>query len=455
MKTKVVISLSIVAILILILIQLITVTKVYKLKKNEFDLTRQEYIGRAMFELESNYNTNGFDSVYFYMNNLSYDLSFYIDTMELDTEYPEFKDLIYRTFTDVLYDSEKASPFIKNYLDTNELDSDFKRAFIIRDLYIHSLDSIFNVINDNINNMIIEKEKEIGDAIKINLGSYEGDYFRIEIDYYLDYSHKQGIVYRDMVGILLFAIISILVVGFVFNYAYRNLMKEKKMSDLKTDFINNMTHELKTPLSTIAVASNSLAYENVISDKSKILDISRLIGKQNRHLNKLINHILDISMWEREQFKLDKKEVKLIPFLKEKAEAFRVKHSNGKINIIEDYQFRSLAIDLDEFQITTVIHNLLNNAVKYCIETPEIKISSYVDKELIISISDNGIGINQEEQKHIFDKFYRINRSDIHKIKGLGLGLYYVKKIIEAHKGHIEVKSKPGKGSTFTIFLPL
>ncbi|MFC2121147.1 sensor histidine kinase, partial [Bacteroidota bacterium] len=196
-------------------------------------------------------------------------------------------------------------------------------------------------------------------------------------------------------------------------------------------------------------------YENIIKDKSKILDISRLIGKQNKHLNQLINHILDISIWEKEQFKLNKKEIKLLPFLKEKVEAFRIKYQTEEIKINEEYKFNTISIELDEFQITTAINNLLNNAVKYSDNSAEVSIFCYIDKELVIEISDKGIGLNAEQQKQIFDKFYRANTGNIHNVKGLGLGLYYVKKIIEAHKGRIEVISKVGKGSTFTIYLPL
>ncbi len=455
MKTRLIISLSVTALIILILIQFLIVNKVYKLKKTEFDLTKREYIDRALFDLETRFYTSGFDSVYHIVNNLSLHILDDIDTLVPEKEYPDFKMWIYQTIKNTVYDNELLSPFLKDYLKQQGLDSDFQSGFIIRELQILNFNNEFNVIDEIINKLIEDSETEVNNAIKVNTNVYEGDYFRINFDFYIDFTHKQRIVLREMAGILLFAIISIFIAGFVFIYTYNNLLKEKKISDLKTDFINNMTHELKTPLSTIAVASDSLAYENIINDKLKILDISKLIGKQNKHLNKLINHILEISMWEREQFKLDKKEIKILPFLKEKVDAFRVKHQNGEIIINEEYNFTSIALAIDEFQITTAINNLFNNAVKYSTEIPEIRISSYVDKELIIKISDNGIGISYEEQKQIFDKFYRVNRGDIHKVKGLGLGLYYVKKIIEAHKGRITVNSKPGKGSTFTIFLPL
>ncbi|MFC2119063.1 sensor histidine kinase, partial [Bacteroidota bacterium] len=157
----------------------------------------------------------------------------------------------------------------------------------------------------------------------------------------------------------------------------------------------------------------------------------------------------------KEQFKLNKKEIKLLPFLKEKVEAFRIKYQTEEIKINEEYKFNTISIELDEFQITTAINNLLNNAVKYSDNSAEVSIFCYIDKELVIEISDKGIGLNAEQQKQIFDKFYRANTGNIHNVKGLGLGLYYVKKIIEAHKGRIEVISKVGKGSTFTIYLPL
>jgi signal transduction histidine kinase len=231
-------------------------------------------------------------------------------------------------------------------------------------------------------------------------------------------------------------------------------MEEKRLSNLKTDFINNMTHELKTPLSTITVAGKTLEMVQIRASDDKILETARLIGKQSIHLNQLINLILEISMWERTQFQLDKKRVEVEDLMKDIVDSFRGGSANCA-NIIEKYDLSNASADIDVVYFTTMINNLLSNAIKYCTSEPVINIDGFKDKENIyIKVGDNGIGIEKSEQKHIFDKFYRVSQGNIHKTKGLGLGLYYVKRIAQSHGGDVTVVSKPGKGSIFTISIP-
>lgn len=235
---------------------------------------------------------------------------------------------------------------------------------------------------------------------------------------------------------------------------YRNLTEEKRLSNLKTDFINNMTHELKTPLSTITVAGKTLEMEQIRNNEAKILETAKLIGKQSIQLNQLINLILEISMWERTQFQLDKKHVEVDELMHDIVESFKSGCGNGA-KISQKYNLEGTKTDLDIVYFTTMINNLLSNAVKYSDKEPEINVEGFTDKEHIyIKVSDNGIGINKADQKHIFDKFYRVTHGNIHKFKGLGLGLYYVRRIAESHGGDVSVDSKPGKGSIFTVTLP-
>jgi two-component system phosphate regulon sensor histidine kinase PhoR len=246
-----------------------------------------------------------------------------------------------------------------------------------------------------------------------------------------------------------------LLVGAMFMITYRNLMEERRLSNLKTDFINNMTHELKTPLSTITVAGRTLEMPQIRSNDEKILETAKLIGKQSIHLNQLINMILEISMWERTQFQLEKRTVDIEEVMKDIVESFKSGGGNGA-KIIEKYSMTGVMADLDVVYFTTLLNNLLSNAVKYSDKQPVIEIEGFpVDNKVCIKVTDNGIGISKLDQKHIFDKFYRASSGNIHKFKGLGLGLYYVKKIAIAHGGDVSVNSKPGNGSTFTVTLPL
>ena len=215
-----------------------------------------------------------------------------------------------------------------------------------------------------------------------------------------------------------------------------------------------MTHELKTPLSTITVAGKTLEMPQIRSNDAKILETAKLIGKQSVHLNQLINMILEISMWERTQFQLDKKTVEIEEIMNDVVDSFKSGGGNNA-TIIKKYNFNGAKVDLDIIYFTTLLNNLLSNAVKYSDRVPVIDIEGFTeDNNICIKVSDNGIGINKVDQKHIFDKFYRASTGNIHKFKGLGLGLYYVKKIAEAHGGDVSVSSKPGKGSTFMVTLP-
>jgi signal transduction histidine kinase len=231
-------------------------------------------------------------------------------------------------------------------------------------------------------------------------------------------------------------------------------MEEKRLSNLKTDFINNMTHELKTPLSTITVAGRTLEMPVIRSNDEKILETAKMIGKQSVHLNQLINMILEISMWERTQFQLEKKKVRFQGFLNDIIDSFKSGGGNGAA-IARKYDFGDLEVELDPIYYTTMINNLLSNAVKYCDTDPVIEIEGFTQgNKVVVNVADNGIGISRNDQKHVFDKFYRASSGNIHKYKGLGLGLYYVRKIAEAHEGDVTLSSKPGKGSIFTVTIP-
>lgn len=233
------------------------------------------------------------------------------------------------------------------------------------------------------------------------------------------------------------------------------MLEERRLSLLKTDFINNMTHELKTPLSTIAIATKSLEQESFYKDEEKVKSTARVIGRQNKLLSKQINHLLEVSMWERMQFDLDKKYVPLHAFLIDLIEAFRWEHKDSPTRVETNCDIPpDLELFMDETQMATALHNLLVNGVKYNDKDPLIQLDCTAGDGVVIRIRDNGIGISKENQKHIFEKFYRVHTGNIHKVKGLGLGLFYVKQIVEAHEGTVSLKSKLGKGTEFIVKLP-
>jgi len=253
----------------------------------------------------------------------------------------------------------------------------------------------------------------------------------------------------------LFAI-AFLVLGF-FIYTLNIILKQKKLSDIKTDFINNMTHELKTPISTIRLSSETLLSEYENMDSEKLLKYSSIIYKENKRLEQQVERVLNVA-------KLDKGEVKfentvfdiheVIEEAKDNLEYNQLEELNGKI--ILEINGENCLVYGDEVHITNVIYNLLDNAIKYCTKVPHITISSKnIKNKFQLTVADNGKGIAKDNQKYLFDKFYRIPTGNLHDVKGFGLGLFYVKSIVEKMNGEVSVKSILGKGSSFMITLPL
>jgi signal transduction histidine kinase len=289
------------------------------------------------------------------------------------------------------------------------------------------------------------------------MGNYRtvGNNYNCDFEFFIDFKEMKNLVFRQITGVGILMLVSLIIIGLISIMTVRNMLEERRLSLLKTDFINNMTHELKTPLSTISIAARTLKNENVLADKEKIKGTVRVIDRQNKNLSKQINHLLEVSMWERRQFELEKTWVKLRPLLIDLIESFRMECNDLHVTITDDCKMPDdIEIFADETQIGTAIHNLLANAVKYNDKDPVIHISCKVADQIVIKITDNGIGISKENAKHVFEKFYRVHTGNIHKVKGLGLGLFYVKQIIEAHKGIISLSSKSGKGSEFIIKLP-
>lgn len=239
-----------------------------------------------------------------------------------------------------------------------------------------------------------------------------------------------------------------------FAYSISTILKQKRLSDIKNDFINNMTHELKTPIATIGLSSEMLM-KGTVSDKEGIQRYAGVIFKENKRLQKQVERVLNIAKLDKEEVELSVETVNFHELLEEAKDTFEFNQMThgGKIDL--DLKAENDAVLADPVHIGNVIYNLLDNAVKYCKEQPSIILSTWNDKKgIYFEISDNGIGISRENIKSIFDKFYRVSTGNLHDVKGFGLGLYYVKLIVEAHSGTIDVKSSPGKGTTFKVWLP-
>lgn len=263
------------------------------------------------------------------------------------------------------------------------------------------------------------------------------------------------LVFQDLRWMLAGAILFTLVLIAAFYVTVSALLNQKKLSEIKNDFINNMTHEFKTPLATISLAVDALRTEKVSNDREKAMYFTGIIKEENKRMNKQVETILQAALMDRQEIQLSKKPVHVHAIIEQVLENFDLQlqskggHANILLNAVND------EIQADEVHFTNLISNLIDNAVKYSKDNLILKISTInTAKGILIKIEDNGIGMSKENVKRIFEKFYRVHTGNLHNVKGFGLGLSYVKTIVDAHHGKIKVESTLGKGTTFSIEMP-
>ena len=255
---------------------------------------------------------------------------------------------------------------------------------------------------------------------------------------------------------LLGTFMSLLTILGIYIISINYMMKQKKIADVKTDFINNMSHEFKTPLATISVATDSLANDKIATNPEKVKYYSGLIKQENLRMKKQVENILNMSKLERNEVKLFLKETNVRDLIKRTTESFGLIVAQRNGTLIQEFNTEKYLFKIDEFHISNALVNLLDNANKYSPDTPEIKVSTRNEGNwYVIEISDKGMGMDTENKLKIFEKFFREETGNIHNVKGQGLGLSYVKKIVELHHGLVIVDSQKDKGSTFTVKLPM
>ena len=265
---------------------------------------------------------------------------------------------------------------------------------------------------------------------------------------------KSFILYQ-MLGWLCLSALFIIVTIFSYWYTILTLLRQKKLSEMKTDFVNNMTHEFKTPISTISLASEMLLRSNVYESAAKTKKYATIIFDENLRLEKQVEQVLQISVLDKEAAKINPRELDIHKILKRLSENFKLNIKDRKGSIKTTFEAINSIILADRVHTINMISNLIDNAIKYSLEKPDIQLITKDYKNgIMISVVDNGMGISQEHQKQIFKKLYRVPTGNLHDVKGFGIGLYYTKTMIEAHGGSISVKSELGKGSCFELYLP-
>jgi len=453
MKTRLITIVSGVAVAILIIIQVYVIREYFRLKSRDFDMQYSYAVNKSLSEYDQFGRIFPFDSINYVFNHIALD---YLNQPDIlaDLTNPERQQTIYDDFLRILFNSEKNTLNIIHNLKAARLDTTFISNYIINEIAFLDFDSLIPVYKREIKQTLPAKTDLKGFFIKTYTA--EGDYYLIRFDYYVDFTRKSEIIITEMKGLLILVIITTIAILLAFVYTINSFNKQKKLADLKGDFIDHITHEFKTPLSTISVAVSSLKHHEVLQNSEKLDEITGMISKQNRYLSQMIDHVIETSQLDRNQLILNKKEVKIKSFLYEVIQEFRLENHDKKIIINEEFSIDDdLCYLLDPLQFSRVIFNLIGNSVKYSVLEPVIDIQVSLNEKLKIMISDNGQGIDQEDISEIFNKFYRGKSEKAGKVKGLGLGLYLVKKIVESHEGIIEAKSLPGEGTTIIIQLPI
>ena len=333
-------------------------------------------------------------------------------------------------------DLNKLTEIFKKELKKRKLDSDFQ--FEIHDL-LSNQQFYFPERNKNY--------KKVAESIVYPLGPYGNTQIKVTISSFDHY------IFSNMRWALFVSIFLVIFNAACLFYMLYTIIRQKQISEMRNDFVSNMTHEFKTPIATVSAAMEAIqtfremGYEE---RTDKYIDISK---KELKRLNNLVENILNISVYDKKDFGLNLEEVNICNFIEECINKFQI--NNHDLHISFDYK-EEFTIWVDKFHFQNAITNLIDNAIKYSEKIKVVEIRTYrQNNNLIISVKDYGKGISKDQQKHIFEKFYRVHTGDVHKVKGFGLGLSYVKKIIEKHKGTISIKSSVGKGSEFFISLPL
>lgn len=240
-----------------------------------------------------------------------------------------------------------------------------------------------------------------------------------------------------------------------FAYSIHTILLQKRLSEIKNDFINNMTHELKTPISTIALSSE-LLMKGAVNEREDVMRYSSVIFKENQRLKEQVERVLNIAKMDKDGIELKREDFDLHEMLEDVKESFEFNQLGANATIELDFMANSKIVYADHMHIENMFFNLVDNALKYGKENPKIAIRTWNERKgICIEIADDGIGIKKEDLRMIFDKFYRVSTGNLHDVKGFGLGLYYVKLVMEHHNGTIDVKSVFGKGTSFKLWLPM
>ena len=310
----------------------------------------------------------------------------------------------------------------------------------------------FAIYSNNLATKVRSKYFQLNPQSTYGVPLFVNDTFETQYQLFVNFSDKNKEILNSLLGMALLSLIFTAIIIVTYSNTLSQLLRQRQISRIKTDFINNMTHEFKTPIATINLALDAMKNPKVADDKEFIARYLKMIRDENRRMHAQVENVLRISKLERNQLDLPKARIKLHEIIEDAMSHVNLMVDNRLGQIKTHFDASKSSVLGNELHLTNVMVNVLDNAIKYSEEAPEIEISTEnVKNTIILKVTDNGIGMSKAAQKRIFEKFYRESTGDIHNVKGHGLGLPYVKRILDDHNAEIFVESEKGKGSTFII----
>ncbi len=342
--------------------------------------------------------------------------------------------------------------------DVQEVDKNLIRSVLSKELQNRNIpiDFEFGIIRDS----TIDLEPGATDSLKLAATNYQvelypNNIFQKNIKLAVFFPNRQGFVYRSLNWLLMASFLFSLFILVTFSLSIFYILRQKKIAEIKSDFINNMTHEFKTPIATISVAADSITNEKVVHDPERIKYFAGMIKKENARMNLQVEDILTIARLDRKEFEFYWEKTNVHELIEDAVQGIALQVEKREGNIDLELKAQNSVVTTDKKHCTNLIYNLLDNALKYSDAAPQIKITTINKaKGILISVEDNGIGMTKNVQNKIFEKFYRQTSGNVHNVKGFGLGLSYVKAVLDANRGTIGVHSEAGVGSKFDVFLP-
>ena len=314
----------------------------------------------------------------------------------------------------------------------------------------------FGIYNNNLATKIKSKDFKYDKNATYSIPIFTDNEGNSKYQLLVTFPHKKKYLLSDLVSITILSIIFTLIILIAYSSALNQLIRQRHISEIKTDFINNMTHEFKTPIATINLALDAIKNPKIIDDKEKVFRYLQMIRDENKRMHAQVENVLRISKLEKKELDINKDSNNIHDVINDAIEHVNLILEDREGTITSHFDANRTTVLINDVHFTNVLVNILENAIKYSPNIPIIDVFTENVKDMvIIKVRDNGLGMSKVAQKRIFEKFYREHTGDIHNVKGHGLGLAYVKRIVEDHNGQVYVESEKGKGSTFIIKLPL